>query len=367
MELKSGYTTGTCAAMAASAAVKMIFEQKTVEFQSVMTPKGKIIEAEILNPVFDSVSASCAVKKYSGDDPDVTNGILIYAHVKINNTANINIDGGIGVGRVTKPGLQRKIGEAAINNVPRKMILENIQALFEDYGYEGGADIVIYVPEGEERAKKTYNPKLGIVGGISILGTSGIVEPMSEQAVIDTIKVELSVKKAEGGSYAVITPGNYGMDFIKESLELDLNKAVKCSNFVGDTLDFVRKMEFKGVLLIGHIGKLVKLAGGIMNTHSRNADGRMEIMAANTALVTDNVMLMRSIMSCVSTDEAIKHIKDEGILNEVMQKIIERAAFYADNRVKGEIEVGILMFSNAYGILGKTSNVSHILEHLKGE
>lgn len=365
MELKKGYTTGTCAALAARAAVKMIFEQRIIDSESVLTPNGKRIEAKILNARFTENSALCAVRKYSGDDPDVTNGILIFVNATINTGKNINIDGGKGVGRITKPGLQQDIGQAAINNTPKKMILENVGELFKEYGYNGGADIIISVPEGEETAKKTYNPRLGIVGGISILGTSGIVEPMSKQAIIDTIRSELSVKKAEGNNYVMIAPGNYGIDFIREEFNSDLDKAVKCSNFVGEALDLSREMKFDGVLLIGHIGKFVKLAGGIMNTHSKNADGRMEILAANTALVTDNIELVKNIMKCATTDEALKLIKSEGVINEVMEKIIDRAAFYIDNRVEGEIETGILMFSNVYGILGKSDKVNSMFKHFK--
>lgn len=367
MKLRSGYTTGTCATIATRAAFRMIFEQKIIESEGVMTPKGKRIDTKIIEQSFDKISASCAVKKYSGDDPDVTNGINIFAYIKLDSTKReITIDGGIGVGRITKPGLEQKINEPAINKVPRKMIMENARELMDSYGYEGGANIIISVPQGEEIAKKTYNPRLGIVGGISILGTSGIVEPMSEQAIIDTINVELSVKKEEDGDYVMIAPGNYGIDFIKDSFDVDLNRAVKCSNFVGEALDFAKEKEFKGVLLIGHIGKFVKLAGGIMNTHSKNSDSRMEILAANTALYTDNIDILRNIMNSVTTDEALKFIKAEGILDNVMKKIIDKATFYINNRVNSEIETGILMFSNVYGILGKSDNADNMFEHFKG-
>lgn len=362
---KSGYTTGTCVTIGARAAIRMIFEHRIIKRESVITPKGIKIEAEILEPDFGGGFASCAVKKYSGDDPDVTNGILLFTTVTLKKDRNIFIDGGLGVGRVTKPGLQQQIGEAAINRVPKEMLTKSAMELFEEYGYEGGADIIITVPEGAAVAKKTFNPRLGIEGGISILGTSGIVEPMSEQAIIDTIRVELKVKKANEGDYVMIAPGNYGIDFIRDSFKVDLNSAVKCSNYIGETLDFALQCGFKGVLLIGHIGKFVKLAGGIMNTHSSNADCRMEILAANTALVCDNIELVRSVMDCVTTDDAVKLLFDAGICDLVMKKIMERTAFYIDNRVKGKIETGVLMFSNAYGILGASDNVNAMFEHFK--
>ncbi|MDO4301179.1 MAG: cobalt-precorrin-5B (C(1))-methyltransferase CbiD [Clostridia bacterium] len=365
MELKKGYTTGTCAAIAVMASIRMIFEQKFIKKESIITPKGVKIETEILEPEFNHRYASCAVKKYSGDDPDVTNGILLFATVKLTNNNSISLDGGTGIGRVTKPGLWQNIGEAAINKVPRQMILENTMKLFDEYGYEGGADIVISAPEGEEIAKKTFNPRLGIKGGISILGTSGIVEPMSEKAIIDTIKIELNVKKANEGDYVMVAPGNYGIDFIKEKFNVDLNKAVKCSNYIGETLDFSYNAGFKGILLIGHIGKFIKLAGGIMNTHSKYADSRMEIFAANTAKVCNDITLIRNLLDCITTDDAVKLLKEAGICDKVMKKIIERASFYINNRVNNEIETGILMFSNVYGILGASNNVVGMLNLFK--
>ncbi len=362
-KLKWGFTTGTCAAIAAKAAVRMIFEQKIINKESVLTPKGIVVETEILEPDFEKDRAGCAVKKYSGDDPDVTNGLLIFVHIKLNDKKVIQVDGGKGVGRVTKRGLSQNIGDAAINRVPKEMIVKNILDLFDEYCYEGGAEVIISVPEGEKAAEKTFNPRLGIVGGISILGTSGIVEPMSEQAIIDTIKVEIDVKKENDGDYIIITPGNYGFDFIKKIFALDLNRAVKCGNFIGEALLYARDKGFKGILLIGHIGKFIKLAGGIMNTHSLNADGRMEILAANTALVCDDLEVVRKIMKCVTTDDAVKILKDNGVCDAVMRRIVEKAVFYVNNKLKSDIKTGIIMFSNIYGILGKSDNVYDMLKY----
>ncbi len=346
-QLKSGFTTGTCAAIAARAAVRMIFEQKTVEAESVLTPKGREIMTPVLNAEFGGNYALCAVKKDAGDDPDITNGILIYTRVTLRTDGKIVVDGGEGIGRVTKKGLKQNIGEAAINPVPRRMLAENVSELLEKYGCEGGADVLVYAPEGVEIAKKTFNPRLGIVGGISILGTSGIVEPMSEQAIIDTIDTELSVKRAGGAEYIVLAPGNYGIDFIRESTGLDLDKAVKCSNFIGTSLDLCVKHGFKGVLLIGHIGKFVKLAGNIMNTHSKYADCRMEIIAANTAALSDDISLLREILNCNTTDLALELIDKEGLLDAVMQKITDKAAENIKTKVNGVLETGVIIFTGA--------------------
>ncbi|MBQ9519448.1 MAG: cobalamin biosynthesis protein CbiD [Firmicutes bacterium] len=348
-QLKSGFTTGTCAALAARAAVNMIFLQKSVDSETVITPKGTAITAEILNAKFGENYALCAVRKDAGDDSDVTNGILIYTKVTLRTDGKITVDGGEGIGRVTKKGLKQNIGEAAINPVPRRMLAENVSELLEKYGCESGADILVYAPEGAEIAKKTFNPRLGIVGGISILGTSGIVEPMSEQAIVDTIDAELSVKRADGAEYIVLAPGNYGIDYIRENAGLDLEKAVKCSNFVGQSLDLCVKHGFKGVLLVGHIGKFVKLAGNIMNTHSKYADCRMEIIAANTALFSDDISLLRNILNCATTDAALELLDAAGLLDKVMQKITDKAAENIKNRVNGEIETGIIIFTTACG------------------
>lgn len=365
MELKSGYTTGTCATLATKAVLKMIFEKRIVKSESIITPNNTKIDAGVLYCEFSDIYGKCAVKKYSGDDPDVTNGMLIFSEVFLTKNKEIEIDGGKGVGRVTKKGLQQSVGQAAINKVPRKMIENICLEMFDEYGFDGGAKVIISVPDGEKVALKTFNPRLGIDGGISILGTSGIVEPMSEKAIIDTIKTELSVKRANDGEYVMIAPGNYGIDFIRESFDVDLNKAVKCSNFIGEALDFSVKNEFKGILLIGHIGKFIKLAGGIMNTHSKNADSRIEIMAANTAIVCDDIKIVKEIMKCITTDDALDILKENKMIEKVMEKIIEKAEFYVNNRTNGKTEIGILMFSNVYGILGKTKNVDKLFKKFK--
>lgn len=366
--LKKGYTTGTCAAIASGAAVTMVLQQNIVKEYSLKTPMGICVTVPVLEPYFESDFAGCAVKKYSGDDPDITDGILVYATVRLNNSGIIKIDGGKGVGRVTKAGLQQPIGSAAINDVPRKMIHSAVVSVFELYDYKGGADVIISVPEGEAIAKKTYNPRLGIEGGISILGTSGIVEPMSEQALIDTIRTELSVKKANDGDYVIIAPGNYGVDFVRNTYGVDLNKAVKCSNFVGDALDMAKEMRFKGVVLVGHIGKLVKLSGGIMNTHSKNADCRLELLASATALYTDNINTIRSILNCVTTDDALSLIKGEGILDLVMKKIVAKIESHLKNRLdktEGNMEVAVVVFSNVYGILAQSENATELMSNIK--
>ncbi|MEG1972506.1 MAG: cobalt-precorrin-5B (C(1))-methyltransferase CbiD [Oscillospiraceae bacterium] len=223
-KLRCGYTTGTCAAIAAKACALMLFTQRKIKTAEIITPKGIKVEAEILDARFSNFTACCAVKKDGGDDNDVTDGILIYAEVALNGSGVISVDGGRGVGRVTKKGLKQNIGEAAINETPKRMIEAEVKAVFESFDYQDGASVVIFVPQGEEIAKRTFNPSLGIENGISILGTGGIVEPKSVKALTDSIFLEMEMLKANGTEHIILTPGNYGQIFL-ESLNLSLIKA----------------------------------------------------------------------------------------------------------------------------------------------
>lgn len=366
-KLRYGYTTGSCAAAAAKAAAFMLLSGKTAESVDLMTPKQIPLHLDVLDACRRQNSVECAVRKDGGDDPDVTNGILIYAGVSYSVEEGIHIDGGRGVGRVTKPGLEQPVGAAAINRIPRKMIRENVLEVCERFGYTGGLKVQIFVPEGEALAERTFNPRLGIVGGISILGTSGIVEPMSEQALIDTIRVEIRQKLANGMEYLLVVPGNYGLDFLEEyGHGLCLEDAVKCSNFVGEALDAAVEFGAKGILLVGHIGKFVKLAGGIMNTHSHNADARLELLTVHAALLGAPVLLLSQMMESVTTDDALNCLQKAGLIKPVMERLMERMEFYVDQRVQNRLELGIVTFSKVYGILGQTAKAPELAERIAG-
>lgn len=377
-QLKYGYTTGTCAAIAAKAAVKMLLFNDDVIREQIVTPAGIRINVDIYDIDYSDKFAQCAVRKDSGDDPDITNGIMIYAKAEfINNDYDIIqkepfiiIDGGVGVGRVTKPGLSQNIGEAAINPVPQKMIYEEVSKVIKEYQHinqknTGAIKITIYVPDGDKIAEKTFNPRLGITGGISILGTSGIVEPMSEKALLQSIEVEMKVVKAAGIKNLIITPGNYGEDFIKNTMYFDLSESVKCSNYVGETIDMAVNMGFESILLVGHMGKLVKLAAGIMNTHSHQADARMEIFTAHSALCGAPVDVLRQIMNCITTDEAVNIIKVYDFYDDVCKSIMEKIDFHITARVHNELPIGAILFSNKWGLFGKTSKADEIIEKIR--
>jgi cobalt-precorrin-5B (C1)-methyltransferase len=360
-KLRYGYTTGSCAAAAAKAAVRMLLEQRTSDSVSLMTPKGILLNLKILEAKFTSKEACCGIRKDAGDDPDVTDGIMVYAFASKQQEPGIVLDGGLGVGRITRRGLEQQPGEAAINKIPRKMIKEAVAEVMEDLDYPGGMKIIISIPQGVEAAKKTFNPRLGIEGGISVLGTSGIVEPMSEDAIRETIRLEIRMLKASEKTYMLCSPGNYGVDFAKETLGLDLEKAIKCSNYIGDTIDYAVQEGLDGVLLIGHIGKLVKLAAGIMNTHSRHSDGRMEILTAYAAMAGGGSELLKKLMSAITTEEALEYIKEEGLLEATMEFIMERIYYYLNKRAYDKLKLGVITFSNQLGLLGKTKGVEELL------
>ena len=336
--MRCGYTTGSCAAGAAGAATEMLLSGNIVQRLDMDTPKGIRLSLDIVNPEIGGDFARCAVQKDSGDDPDITNGILIYATAR-KTDAGISIDGGEGVGRVTKPGLDQPVGAAAINSVPRQMIEGQVRAACGRCGYSGGIEIVIAIPEGRALANKTFNPRIGIEGGISVIGTTGIVEPMSNAALVDTIRVELSVLAASGAKDVLLCPGNYGETFAREQLGLSMQRQVSTSNFIGEGVQAAVSAGFRRILLVGHIGKLVKLGIGMTNTHSQNGDGRMETLIA-------------CALACGA---------DLGLLHRrpVMDLLGQRIQATLERWIPAGVEIGFICFTNAgpwQGVLVKSDN-----------
>lgn len=387
-KLRLGYTTGTCAAAAAKAAAWMLLTGKRREQIQIHTPKGLDLNLMVHDIQMNDRQVICAIEKDSGDDPDITRGVYVYASVSLaedteEGTAQtaardsaadrILIDGGIGVGRVTKRGLDQPIGAAAINSVPRQMIRDNVEEVCRLMEYAGRLSVMISVPRGEELAKKTFNPRLGITGGISILGTTGIVEPMSEQALVDTIRVELQQRRAEGKEYVLLTPGNYGADYIREGIGIDPARAVMVSNFIGDAMDICRELGFKGALLVGHIGKLVKIAGGMLNTHSKYGDCRMEILAAYAGACGLPAQEIAEMLNCATCDDAIRLLREAAnaaaagadLTEAVLDRLQRRIAFILDNRVLGEMQTGAILFSKEYGYLCRTEHAGELLKRVQ--
>ncbi len=359
-KLRYGYTTGSCAAAAAKAATEMLFSQKTLDSIEIDTPKGWKLKLKVEESSFSHSSATCCIEKDAGDDPDSTDGLKIYSEVTRNHERKINLSGGVGIGIVTKPGLSIPVGEYAINPVPREMILTEVGKVLPN---GEGANIKIFAPDGVQIAKKTFNPKLGIEGGISIIGTSGIVEPMSEEALNSSLELELSVLKEQGVKKIIFSPGNYGKDFgLKQ--DLDEKVLVKTSNYIGFMIDKAVEYEIEEIFFVGHIGKLVKVAAGIFNTHSKVADGRLETLAANCALLGASQQLVKSIMESNTTEEAIDFI----LLNNmgaVFDFIAQKISKKCEERAYDQIKFGTLIFSLKHGMLGMCSNGKLMLEEFK--
>lgn len=364
--LRTGYTTGTTATVAAVAAAKMLITGESVHEARVSLPQGDEAMLEVKSCRIHDNTCTAVVLKDGGDDPDITHGTEIYASVSLT-PKDIEIKGGKGVGTVTTEGMRCAKGEPAINPVPRKMIKDNLKSLASSLDYSGGFSVTISVPEGEKLAKQTYNPRLGIVGGISILGTTGIVWPMSEKALIDTIKVELDRKYADNPEYVIISPGNYGQDYCQNNLGIDINDAVKISNFLGDSLDYIAYKGFKKVLLVGHTGKLVKVAGGIMNTHSSYGDCRMEIISAYSALIGADSDTIGNILNCVTTDQAMDIIKEKEYYSSLKKKLAERVKYHLDFRLKGKTEIEFIMFTTDKMHTMESSNFRTFLKSLKSK
>lgn len=361
-ELKYGYTTGTCATGAALAAVLLLEDGAAPPAVTVMTPKGWPVILEVIEPSRGEDWAEAAIRKDAGDDPDVTHQHLIVARVQRNSSGTVVFKGGTGVGTVTKPGLQIGIGEPAINPVPRKMI----ETVLQPYMREGkGFTVTVSVPEGEAIALKTFNPRLGIVGGISIIGTSGIVEPMSEEALKESLALDLNMKKAAGHTRIVMTPGNYGRD-LGLTLGISEEVVVKTSNFVGFMLDRAAAMGFEEILWVGHLGKLVKVAAGIFQTHSSMADGRLETLAAWAGAEGASREVIQGILQSNTTEEAVA-LLEEADMMPVFSVLAGRVSQRSQERVREQMTIGTILFTLEKGIIGMDEAGKSLLEAITHE
>jgi len=366
-KLRCGYTTGSCAAAAAKAAAQMLLTGKKVSNVTIMTPKGIRLYLEVNDAIITENEASCCIIKDSGDDPDITNGIRVYA--KVSRSAENVIVGGKGIGRITKPGLDQPVGEAAINSVPRKMIIQAISEAAEEQDYKGGFRIEISIPEGEALAHKTFNPRMGIEGGISVIGTTGIVEPMSNTALVETIRVESKMRKAAGDRYLLVNLGNYSGSFVEDELGLPLDRSVQCSNFIGDAVDIAAELGFDGILIVGHIGKMVKVGAGIMNTHSSIADGRMETVITCGVLAGIDGGILKRVIDCVTVDAALDIILEAGEEKylHLLDILGKRIAFHLEHRAKCALLVGSVVFSYKHPFLLKNGSADDLIKAISEE
>lgn len=369
--LRCGYTTGSCAAMAAQAATRGLLGGSVPARVGLVTPSGLRVDADVLDAAVaeDGSTARAAIRKDGGDDADSTDGMLVYARVRRGARAEgeprVRVEGGQGIGIVRKPGLDQPVGAAAINSTPRRMIAEEVTRACDELGCDGGIDVVIYAPTGAEVGAKTFNPHMGVEGGISILGTSGIVRPMSERALVASIELEIRQKAAEGARDLVLVPGNYGADHVRELAELDGLAEVSFSNFLGEALDAAANHGFRRVLVVGHSGKLAKVAGGVMNTHSRVADCRCEIVCAHAATAGASTACCRSIMAAATTDACMGILADEGLLGAVCRSLMDAIGEHVDRRAAGSFETGAIMFSKRYGEFGRTRGCNDLIAAMR--
>ena len=365
--LRRGYTPGTCGAAAAKAAAAMLFSGEEIQEVELTVPSGEILLLEIVDISIGKDCVRCAVVKDAGDDPDVTGGMKIYACLQRIPGEEIVIDGGEGVGRVTRPGLDQPVGSAAINSVPRKMIDQAVREERQRFGERCGIKVEISIPGGEETAKQTFNPALGIEGGLSVLGTSGIVEPMSEDALIDTIAVSIRQQLAMGREFLIMAPGNYGLDFLHDQYSLPQDRIVKISNYIGASLDLAVREGAGAVLIAGHIGKMVKVAGGIMNTHSHMGDCRMEILTAHAAVCGGERAVLQGLMNCVTTEAALDLLDQAGLLSSVLESVLKRICLHLQRRTGSAMKTELILFSSKRGKLAQTPGAEQLLRQAARE
>ncbi|SFU05647.1 cobalt-precorrin 5B C1-methyltransferase [Kosakonia arachidis] len=362
--LRKGYTTGSCATAAAKVAALMVLRQHIIHQVSIVTPSGVTLHLNVESPHIEGQQAIAAIRKDGGDDVDATHGMLIFARVTLTDDDRIVLRGGAGVGTVTRKGIGLAVGEAAINRTPRQTIEAAVR---EVIGPTRGAQVEIFAPEGEERAKKTYNGRLGIIGGISIIGTTGIVTPMSEESWKRSLSLELELKRAAGMDRVILVPGNHGERFVREQLGVSGERVVTMSNFVGYMIEEAVRLGYRQIVLVGHPGKLVKIAAGIFHTHSHIADARMETLVAHLALLGAPHDLLLKVSDCDTTEAAMEYIDAAGfshLYTHLAQRICLRIAQML-RFTQDPPQCDAVMFSFDNNVLGANRPIEEIVGELK--
>ena len=341
-----GFTTGTTATAAAIGAAYMYLNDKR-DIVDVELPAGITLTIPLEFVKKEKNLFTCGVKKNAGDDPDVTDGILISAKLeflKKDIGLEFNFFAGEGVGIFTKDGLALPKGEAAINPVPRQMMIDNLSRILKEAGFIGIVNITVMVENGVEIAKKTFNERLGIIGGISILGTSGLVLPMSKTALLETIEADIKFRLKNSKERRVyLAPGNIGAKFLENNFNINSTTVAIISNFIGESIDYAISNDVREIVLCGDLGKLIKLSGGIMNTHSNDSDSRLELLVAAVLklCIKENkelpIQIISNIFEQKTTTGAVNIIKENNFEN-CFDILADQMLYYAYNRAfKAEI------------------------------
>ncbi|NDB32309.1 MAG: cobalt-precorrin-5B (C(1))-methyltransferase [Nitrososphaeria archaeon] len=352
-KLRTGFTTGTCATAAAKAALVSIITKKRIESIEVLLPKDKRITINVASCRFDNNTARCSVIKDGGDDPDVTHGAEIIADLQItDHSGQIEIDGGIGVGRVTKPGLGLQIGSAAINPTPKKMLIQNLTEIGKEILQKNGIRIIVSVPKGAEIAPKTDNPRLGIMGGISILGTTGIVVPYSTASFAASIRQSLDVTIAMGDNTVVLTTGGRSEDYARKEISLPDHCFVQMGDFSGYTIQQCAKKSIKTAHVAGFVGKLTKIAMGIKQTHVKSSKVDMDFLAdlakdcnANNKTIDE----IKKANTARHVQEIIIENKIDGFFVALCKMAYDQMRMHSENKV----ELKVILFDFDGSILGR--------------
>ncbi|MDH3313502.1 MAG: cobalt-precorrin-5B (C(1))-methyltransferase [Nitrosopumilus sp.] len=354
-KLKTGYTTGSSATAAAKAALLLILGQKKIENVEILLPKRSFIKIPVYSCEFESDKAKCSVIKDGGDDPDVTHGAEIIVELSLTEKINqIEIDGGEGVGIVTKPGLGLEINKPAINPVPKRMIIENLREVGKQILLEKGIKVVISVPKGRELGPKTDNPRLGIVNGISILGTSGIVIPFSTASYAASIRQNLDVAIAMGNDTVVLTTGGRSEDFAKKIVDLPEHCFVQMGDFSGYTIQQCAKKNIKKAYVVGFIGKLAKMAAGVKQTHVKGSKVDMNFLAELAKKVDAKENVIQSIKKA-NTARHVSEIILENNVKGFFELICSETHKHMRNHSEQKVPIDVILFDFDGNILSRMS------------
>ncbi|GLO50929.1 cobalt-precorrin-6A synthase [compost metagenome] len=349
--LRSGLTTGSCATATSLAAARLLLGGESSDAVSITLPKGKVVQMRLEFCRLTSQGAEAGTLKDAGDDPDVTHGALLYSQVRLLAEPGIRFVAGTGVGTVTRPGLVLAVGEPAINPVPRRMISEHLQRLADECSYPGGFEVTVNVQGGEQLALKTMNPRLGILGGLSILGTSGIVRPFSCAAYIASIHQGIDVAHTNGYTHIAACTGNASEDTMRRVYGLPEIALIEMGDFVGAVLKHLRKVPVPRLTLCGGFGKISKLAAGHMDLHSRHSSIDLPQLAGWAADIGADETLQASIITANTSQQALALAHAAGI--PLGDAVCGHALAFARSVVPAQVQVEVFAIDRQGGIVGR--------------